>query len=68
MAIFEAAIYNVKVKAARERGESHPKIDDEWTSVHFIEVNAMNENMARAKLGRQYPAADGFVIDELDPA
>ena len=68
MAIFEAAIYNVKVKAAHERGETHPKIDDEWTSVHFIEVDAMNENMARAKLGRQYPTADRFVIDELNPA
>ena len=68
MATFEAAIHNVKVKAARERGELHPKIDDEWTSVHFIEVDAMNENMARAKLGRQYPTADRFVIDELNPA
>jgi len=68
MAIFEAAIYNVKVKAARERGESHPKIDDEWTSFHFIEVDAMNKNMARAKLGRRYPAADGSVIDKLNPA
>ncbi len=68
MAIFEAAIYNIKVKAARERGESHPKIDDEWASVHFIEVDAMNEAMARSKVDRQYPAADGSGIDELNPA
>ena len=48
-------------------GESHPRIADEWGSVHFIEVDAMNENMARAKLARDYPESDGFVIDEINP-
>lgn len=68
MVMFEAAIYNVKVKAARERGALHPKIDDTWARVHFIEVDAMNEHKAQAKLSRQYQADDGFVIDELNLA
>lgn len=68
MPVFEAAIYNVKVKAARERGESHPSIGDEWANVHFIEVDAMSESLARSKLARQYPADEGFVVDELNPA
>jgi len=68
MPTYEAAIYNEQVKAARGRGESHPKVADEWASVHFIEVEAMNEALAVAKLKRQYPESDGFVIDEVNPA
>jgi len=68
MPTYEAAIYNKDVKEARARGQSHPRIADEWGSVHFIEVDAMNENMARAKLARDYPESDGFVIDEINPA
>ena len=68
MPTYEAAIYNKQVKDARARGEQHPRISEEWASVHFIEVDAMNENMARAKLNRDYPEAEGFVIEELNPA
>ena len=62
---YEAAIYNQDVRTARAEGKSHPKISDDWANARFIEVEAMNESMARAKLAREYPESDGFIIDEL---
>ena len=68
MPTFEAAIYNEQVRDAKKRGQSHPRISDDWATVRFIEVEAMNENMARIKLGQKYPGKDGFVIEEISPA
>lgn len=67
MPTYEAAIYNQQVREAKKRGQKHPKISEEWASVRFIEVQAMNENMARSKLNREYPSSDGFVIEEISP-
>lgn len=66
MPMYEAAIYNKDVRAIRAEGKSHPSISDDWANVRFIEVEAMNEAMARAKLARDFPESDGFVIDELN--
>jgi len=68
MSTFEAAIYNEQVKAATARGEQHPRIAADWANVRFIEVEAINEAMARAKLNREYPSSEGFVIEEIMPA
>lgn len=68
MPTYEAAIYNEQVRDAKKRGQQHPRIAADWASVRFIEVEAMNENMARAKLNQKYPPKDGFVIEEISPA
>ena len=64
---FEAAIYNSRARDAKA-GAQHPSgISIEWANVRFIEVEAMNENMARIKLDQDYPEKDGFVVEEVTP-
>ena len=64
---FEAAIYNSRVRDAKN-GAQHPLgISAEWANVRFIEVEAMNESMARIKLDQDYPEKDGYVVEEITP-
>ena len=64
---FEAAIYNSRARDAKAGAQQPSGISIEWANVRFIEVEAMNENMARIKLVQDYPEKDGFVVEEVTP-
>lgn len=69
MPTFEFAVYNEKVREALKSGESHAGYEDSWGDIHYIEVVAPRESMARSKIDGLYPNRRGFVIDgvrELD--
>jgi hypothetical protein len=59
---FEFAIFNEHVRAAVQRGEQHKVYKDEWQNQHFIEITAMNEKDATARIRSRYPQEQGFVI------
>ncbi len=59
---FEFAIFNEHVRAAVARGEQHKIYKDEWQNQHFIEMTAMNEEDATARIRARYPQEQGFVI------
>ncbi|MBI3505383.1 MAG: hypothetical protein HY059_11115 [Proteobacteria bacterium] len=59
---YEFAIFNEHVRAAVARGEQHKVYKDEWQNQHFIEITAMNEKDATARIRARYPQEQGFVI------
>jgi len=59
---YEFAIFNEQVRAAVARGEQHKIYKDEWQNQHFIEITAMNEKDATARIRSRYPQEQGFVI------
>ena len=67
MAKFEAAIYNSQARDAKAGAQLPSGISAEWANVRFVEVEAMNENMARIKLDQDYPKSDGFVVEDVTP-
>tara|TARA_Y100001934_G_C12188103_1_gene695007 strand:+ start:818 stop:1024 length:207 start_codon:yes stop_codon:yes gene_type:complete len=62
---FEAAIYNARARDAKAGAQQPSGISVEWANVRFIEVEAMNESMARIKLDQDYPEKDGFVVEDV---
>ena len=64
---FEAAIYNSRARDAKAGAQQPLGISAEWANVRFIEVEAMNESMARIKLDQDYPEKDGYVVEEITP-
>ena len=62
MPMFEFEIYNSAVVDALKAGDSHKVFKDEWADTHFIEFSGNNENEARSRAERRYPASQGFVI------
>ena len=64
---FEAAIYNSRARDTEAGAQLPPGISAEWANVRFVEVEAMNENMARIKLDQDYPKKDGYVIEDITP-
>lgn len=59
---FEVGVCNEEVRKCHEKGESHPQLSNEWAEIRYIEVEARNEQEARAKIARKYPPGLGFVI------
>ena len=59
---YEFAIFNEHVRAAVARGEQHKIYKDEGQNQHFIEITAMNEKDATARIRARYPQEHGFVI------
>ena len=64
---FEAAIYNSRARDAKVGGQEPSGISADWANVRFVEVEAMNENMALIKLDQDYPKKDGYVVEEITP-
>ena len=62
---FEAAIYNSRARDAKAGAQQPSGISVEWANVRFIEIEAMNESMARIKLDQDYPEKDGFVVEDV---
>jgi hypothetical protein len=62
---YEVAIFNQEVREAIARKERHESFDDDWGTTQYIEVVALNEEMARAKVAKKHPENLGFVIEEV---
>ena len=64
MAKFEFTVYNAEVRQKVVDGERHKRFADDWADLHYIEIEADNEEQARAKIEVMHPSVQGFVIDE----
>lgn len=65
MAMFEAAIYNRIVRELVADHQHHEHLDDVWSELNFIEVEAKDESDARNKLLRRYPDKQGYEITQV---
>ncbi len=65
MTKFEIAIYNAEVRKKVADGEHHKLFKDDWADMRYIEIEADNEEQARALIEVMHPSARGFVIDEI---
>ncbi len=65
MAKFEVAVYNAEVRQKVEDGKRHSRFTDDWADMHYIEIEAANEELARAKIEVMHPSVQGFVFDEF---
>ena len=65
MAKFEVAVYNAEVRQKVADGEHHRRFTDDWADMHYIEIEADNEELARAKIEVMHPSVQGFVFDEF---
>ena len=65
MAKFEAAIYNTEVRQKVADDEHHSRFTDDWADMHYIEIEADNEEQARSKIEVIHPSVQGFVLDNI---
>ena len=65
MAKFEVAVYNAEVRHKVADGERHKRFTDEWADMYYIEIEADNEEHARAKIEVMHPSVQGFVLDNI---
>ena len=65
MAKFEAAVYNAEVRKKVAEGERHRHFTDDWADMHYIEIEANTEELARAKVEVNHPRVQGFVLDAI---
>ncbi len=65
MAKFEVAVYNREVRQKVADGERHKRFTDDWADIRYIEIEADNEEQARALVEVMHPNVQGFVIDEF---
>ncbi len=65
MVKFEVAVYNAEVRQKVADGERHKRFTDDWTDLRYIEIEADNEEQARALVEVMHPRVQGFVIDEF---
>lgn len=66
MVEFEIAIYNSEVRECVEDGRRHRNLTDDWAEVHYIDMEAADEQAARNQILRRYPETRGFVIDSIE--
>ena len=62
---FEVAIFNQDVRDLVKSGEEHERYEDNWADLHYISILAPDEDVARAKIEKQYPAQNGFRITQI---
>ena len=48
-----------------EDGGHHEHFTDDWADIHYIEIDASDENQARNCAEARYPSDQGFVIDSI---
>ncbi len=65
MAKFEFTVYNAEVRQKVADGEHHKRFADDWVDLRYIEIEADNEEQARALVEVMHPSVQGFVIDEF---
>ena len=62
---FEIALHNEEVCVAVKSGDTHERFEDLWADSHYIEVMAPGEEIALAKIEKQYPKQRGFVVEHV---
>lgn len=65
---FEVALHNAEVRRLVYEGRHHRDYADDWSSTHYIEVNARSALDARVKVQARYPTDRGFVIEAVREA
>ena len=65
MAKFEVTIYNKQVREKLADGEHHDHYTDDWADFRYVEILALNEGQARARIMERHPQDRGFVIDNI---
>ena len=65
MAMYEVTIYNKQVRDKVADGEHHAQFTDDWADFRYVEILAMNEDQARARMKERHPPEKGFVIDNI---
>lgn len=65
MAMFEITIYNKEVRVKVEAGEHDSRFRDSWADFQYIEIDAADEEQARARVEEMHPSVQGFVIDDV---
>ena len=65
MAKFEVAVYNMEVRQKLAEGEHHKRFTDDWADMHYVEIDADNEELPRAKVEVMHPSVQGFVMDQI---
>ena len=66
MAKFEIGIYNEEVRQAIKEGRRHRNLSDDWSDIHYFEIDADDVEAAKQKILRKYPADRGYVIDSIE--
>lgn len=66
MRIFEAAVFNQKVRDCLSIGEQHKDFTDDWADVHYIEIRARSEAEAKQQALKKFPPDKGFVLREIE--
>jgi len=64
---FEIAVHNKDVRRLVKEGEKHKNLSDDWGDTHYIEISAQNDEDARQKAARKFPANLGYVIEAIKP-
>ena len=62
---YEALVYNQVVRDLLEEDKHHHYLYDAWAENRYVEVEAEDEDQARAMLERDYPGDIGFVIGDI---
>lgn len=62
---FEVGVYNEKVREKVRAGSRHRDLSDDWAEIHYIEVDAKDENDAGRQITKKYPGSQGYVIDSV---
>ena len=65
---FEVALYNSEVRKLAREGERHKNLKDDWADTHYVEIEAVDETDARARIEARYPKERGFVINNISRA
>jgi hypothetical protein len=63
--VYEVGVFNARVRKALAEGVRDVALSDDWADIHYFEILATDEQGARTKLGRRYPAENGYVITEV---
>jgi hypothetical protein len=63
--VFEIGVFNERVRKALAEGASDANLSDDWADIHYFEIRAADENVARTKMERRYPVANGYVITDV---
>ncbi len=63
---FEVAVFNQEVRNCVKIAERHPKYDDTWENIHYVEILARDLNEAKRAAAKRFPPSDGFVIDLIE--
>lgn len=66
MAKFEIGIYNEEVRQAMKEGRRHRDLSDDWSDIHYFDIEALDIEAAKQKIARKYPADRGFVIESVE--